>query len=460
MVTTHKSSAMTTVGDIAGKFSPTMEEIFLIARENAHALGASELYPEHIFLALILFDDTEIVETLTDLAMDARMLREQAQATFTLHRITKRAKAKDLEIAFSKEMQDCLSWAISLAATLHASPARPVHVLLGTMRHQRIQPLLALLLAQIETVLPAYITEETAEGYTRAVEQLIHARIRVQQRVRSDNVSGVGARRMLSSIERPTLLFADILGFHNVKHSLWNVVEFLRKPQLAYSPRQVSVYGMLLVGAPGNNRSLLARAVAGEATVPLLCLSLPALVEMVSVVESDEIGEFDVDLSREQYARVHQQQAIQKGRAIIRDIFAKARQISPCILLLDDLDAIERVEHKICEQWQKQLIVEMDARDYYPTMVVIATTSRPDYLDAALLVPGRFEPRIVLDGTVMQAFTRGAHLCPSCQHEVSPRWKFCAYCGESLAITCGRCGTRLPDLHGVRFCPECGTVVA
>jgi hypothetical protein len=445
-----------------GEVAPAISQILLIAQENARALEAPEVYPEHVFLTIIALNEevaaedeiAQVTESLTALGIDRRMLSTQMRRIFRTWR--KRPAQEGASVPLSREVEHCLTWAISLAASLHAPLLRPAHVLLGTMRHPRIQPLLGLLFSGSEIVLPAYMAEETELGYTRSVDQLIHSRIRVQQHVRSP--LGV-TKRMLSSLERPTLLFADILGFASVKQQLWPVVECLRKPRKAQSPRYASTCGVLLVGAPGNNRSLVARAVAGEAVAPLLYLSLPALVELATATDDNGLDEFDVDLSPEEAAEAQRRRAVERGRKMLRDVFARARQLSPCMLLLDDLDAMRRAEDSVAMQWQKQLIVELDERNYSPAIVAVATSARPDHLDPALLLPGRFDRRIVLDGTVMRAFARSPMLCPSCQHEVWARWKYCAYCGEALATTCSRCGSRLPDVQGAHFCPECGAVV-
>ncbi len=430
------------------------------AARQAYAFEATEVGPEHLLLAAIASDDEEGATTLTQLGMDRQVLRAQVRAIFQAqHEMDMAAMTAMTPMPFSHAAHECVRWATEQAAAQYQQELLPVHILLGSLRCSHSQPLLVLLLSGVDTILPTYVSEETNAGYTRAIDQLIRARIRTQRILPT---STGHTRRMLTSLERPTVTFADILGFQHVKQELREMVDILRKPRLYQSNRLVSVYGMLLVGTPGNNRAMLARALAGEAVVPLVCLSMPSLVEMVSASASEEheaLGELDVDLNNEAYERVRRQNMVQKGREVLSSVFEQARQTAPSILLIDDLDALTRVEREVCIHWQKQLIAELDARDYHPAMVVIATTHRPDHLNSALLLPGRFERRIVLDGTITKPFARDQRLCPACQHEVPPRWNYCGYCGGALARTCASCGNRLPDMLGLRFCPECGAVI-
>jgi SpoVK/Ycf46/Vps4 family AAA+-type ATPase len=434
--------------------APTTHELFEGATRYALALEASEITPEHLFLAAIMLDDEKIAETLVHLGMDSQVLRSQAQAVFRAQPLE--AVSRNAALLLSQDARDCLLWAASLAAYQHVPQIYPVHVLLGCMRHPRVQPLLALLLSSIETILPAYVSEESEAGYTRAVDQLIRSRVRIQQFIYS---AANASLRLLTCLERPSLTFADILGFHRAKHELRTVVDFLRKPRRYQSGRQNSVYGILLIGAPGNNRTLLVRAIAGEAVVPLVYLSIPILIEIVRASESSVQEEFNASSDLEEHARKTQHENMQKGREMIHSVFEQARQVSPCVLLLDDLDMLGQVTYEVRTQWQKQLMVEIDARDYHPTFVVIGAANRRNRLEPALLLPGRFDHQVILDGTITKPFGRGSILCPACQHEVSPRWKYCTYCGEALVKTCTRCGCMLPDVLGARFCPECGTII-
>ncbi len=439
------------IEEIEGITSAT-REVLQRAEHQARMMEASTIYPEHLFLSALQTSSENIATTLSNLGLDQQLLVAQV-AMMLEERETIEEQMQ--QITLSKEAEDCLSWALVFAASLHISDLHPEHIVLGTIRHQRVQPLLDLLLSQIEFAPPSYVSEETPVGYSRAIDQLIRSRIRVQQDILSPIQT---TRRLLTSLERPAVTFADILGFSRAKQELWPFIEILRKPRRAQSGRQASLYGVVLVGPPSNNRALLMRAMAGEAIVPLICLSLSALVMMANAISRHEIGDLDVDLTSEQYRAICEQRAIQKGREIISTVFQQARQASPCILMLEDIDEMMHLDEHVRTHWSKQLLVEIDARDYHPAFVLVAATHRLDLLDPALLLQGRLEHRVILDGASTRPFMRGVGLCPTCQHEISMHWKYCVYCGEALAKTCVRCGECLPDVPGVHFCPECGAV--
>jgi cell division protease FtsH len=182
------------------------------------------------------------------------------------------------------------------------------------------------------------------------------------------------ARRFHES--RPSILFKDVAGVEEAKVELEEIVEFLKQPERfrvmgARTPR-----GVLLVGAPGTGKTLLARAVAGEAGVPFYSVSGSEFVEMFVGV----------------------------GAARVRDLFREARAHAPCIIFIDEIDAVGRQRHASAasgnderEQTLNQLLVEMDGFEKNSSVVVIAATNRPDVLDPALLRPGRFDRQIVLD---------------------------------------------------------------
>lgn len=436
-------------------FAPETLAVLNRAAQQARAFEAGEVAPEHLLLASLAAGDEAIAEALDQLGMNMQVLRSQ------VHRIFQQQDVPQVEdvapIPLSTDARDCMRWAALQAALHYQQTILPVHVLLSSLRSPRAQPLLALLFSEREAALPVYIAEETPVGYTRAIDQLIRARVRMQRIIPS--VSH-GHRRMLISIERPTLIFADILGFHAVKQELRPVVDFLRKPRLHQSEHFVSACGLLLVGPPGNSRAMLMRALAGEAVVSLVCLSIPALVEMISATEECvEQGEPNVDLDTEVYRQVRQERMKERGREILHTVFEQARMAAPSILLLDALDALAYMEAELRTCLQKRIMMAMDARNYHPAIVVVAATHRPEYLDSVLLQPGRFHHRVVLDGTMTRSFAQGRMLCPGCQHEVPPRWNYCAYCGEALARLCAGCGNRLPDVWGLRFCPVCGATV-
>ena len=175
----------------------------------------------------------------------------------------------------------------------------------------------------------------------------------------------------------PTVLFHDVAGVEEAKVELQEIVEFLKYPQRFTAMGARTPKGVLLVGAPGTGKTLISRAVAGEAGVPFYSVSGSEFVEMFVGV----------------------------GAARVRDLFKEAKEHAPCILFIDEIDAVGRQRSTTGmgggnderEQTLNQLLVEMDGFDKQTNVVVIAATNRPDVLDQALLRPGRFDRRVMLD---------------------------------------------------------------
>ena len=175
---------------------------------------------------------------------------------------------------------------------------------------------------------------------------------------------------------RPSILFKDVAGVEEAKMELQEIVEFLKHPARFTQMGARTPKGVLLVGAPGTGKTLISRAVAGEAGVSFYSVSGSEFVEMFVGV----------------------------GAARVRDLFKEAKDHSPCIIFIDEIDAVGRQRtnsgmtgNDEREQTLNQLLVEMDGFDKDTNIVVIAATNRPDVLDPALLRPGRFDRRVMLD---------------------------------------------------------------
>ncbi|MCC6455193.1 MAG: ATP-dependent zinc metalloprotease FtsH [Caldilineaceae bacterium] len=209
---------------------------------------------------------------------------------------------------------------------------------------------------------------------------------------------GRSRARKLDNADRPTITFADVAGADEAKQELAEVVEFLKEPQKFAALGARIPKGVLMIGSPGTGKTLLAKAVAGEAGVPFFSSSGSEFVEMFVGV----------------------------GASRVRDLFDQAKKNSPCIIFVDEIDAVGR--HRGAglgggnderEQTLNQILVEMDGFDSETNIVIIAATNRPDILDPALLRPGRFDRKVVVDRpdrrgreAILQVHARGKPLAP------------------------------------------------
>ncbi len=184
------------------------------------------------------------------------------------------------------------------------------------------------------------------------------------------------SRARLFTANRPSVTFPDVAGVEEAKEELVEVVEFLKYPEKFAALGARIPRGVLLVGPPGTGKTLLSRAVAGEAGVPFFSISGSEFVEMFVGV----------------------------GASRVRDLFEQAKRNAPCIVFIDEIDAVGRQRgaglggsHDEREQTLNQILVEMDGFDSSTNVIVIAATNRPDVLDPALLRPGRFDRQVILD---------------------------------------------------------------
>ena len=217
---------------------------------------------------------------------------------------------------------------------------------------------------------------------------------------------GKSRARMFTG-EKPTVTFDDVAGVDEAKQELVEVVEFLKEPQKFISLGARIPKGVVLMGPPGTGKTLLAKAVSGEAGVPFFSISGSEFVEMFVGV----------------------------GAARVRDLFDQAKRNSPCIIFVDEVDAVGRHRgaglggsHDEREQTLNQILVEMDGFGTDTNIIVVAATNRPDILDPALLRPGRFDRRVVLDRPdirgrqgILEVHLRGKPLAKDVELEVLAR---------------------------------------
>jgi cell division protease FtsH len=215
------------------------------------------------------------------------------------------------------------------------------------------------------------------------------------------------SRARLFTGDKPKITFADVASVEEAKQELTEVVEFLKYPEKFAALGARIPRGVLLMGPPGTGKTLLARAVAGEAGVPFFSISGSEFVEMFVGV----------------------------GASRVRDLFDQAKRNAPDIVFIDEIDAVGRQRgtglggsHDEREQTLNQILVEMDGFDTNTNIIIIAATNRPDILDPALLRPGRFDRRVVLDRPdmrgrmdILKVHVRGKPLAPDIDLEVLSR---------------------------------------
>jgi cell division protease FtsH len=226
------------------------------------------------------------------------------------------------------------------------------------------------------------------------------------------------SRARLFPPSTPTVTFDDVAGVEEAKQELHEVVEFLKSREKFQSLGARIPKGLLLIGPPGTGKTLLARAVAGEAGVPFFSISGSEFVEMFVGV----------------------------GASRVRDLFDQAKRHTPCIIFIDEIDAVGRHRgaglgggHDEREQTLNQILVEMDGFDTNTSVIVMAATNRPDILDPALLRPGRFDRRVILDRpdingrtAILKVHTKGKPLAESVDLEMLAK-QTAGFSGADLA---------------------------
>jgi cell division protease FtsH len=225
---------------------------------------------------------------------------------------------------------------------------------------------------------------------------LILFMMRQAQGTNSQAMSFGKSRARMFTANKPSVTFVDVAGVDEAKEELQEVVEFLKYPEKFVALGARIPRGVLLVGPPGTGKTLLARAVAGEAGVPFFSISGSEFVEMFVGV----------------------------GASRVRDLFDQAKRNSPCIVFVDEIDAVGRQRgaglggsHDEREQTLNQILVEMDGFDTNTNVIVVAATNRPDILDPALLRPGRFDRQVIIDApdvkgrvAILEVHTKGKPL--------------------------------------------------
>ena len=240
------------------------------------------------------------------------------------------------------------------------------------------------------------------------------------------------SRAKLSSIAQKKVTFRDVAGVDEPKEELQEIIEFLREPQKFQKLGGRIPKGVLLMGPPGTGKTLLARAVAGEASVPFFSISGSDFVEMFVGV----------------------------GASRVRDLFEQGKKNAPCIVFIDEIDAVGRHRgaglgggHDEREQTLNQLLVEMDGFESNEGVILLSATNRPDVLDPALLRPGRFDRRIVVNrpdvkgrAGILGVHTRKIPLADDVDIHVLARGTV-GFCGADLANLVNEAALNAARLH-------------
>ena len=218
-------------------------------------------------------------------------------------------------------------------------------------------------------------------GYAVSIGLMFFLMNGLTRRMGSGGMGSIGASKAKVYMEKKTgVTFRDVAGQDEAKESLQEIIDFLHNPQKYTEIGAKLPKGALLVGSPGTGKTLLAKAVAGEANVPFFSISGSDFVEMFVGV----------------------------GASRVRDLFQQAAKVAPCIIFIDEIDAVGRSRdsrygsHSENEQTLNQLLGEIDGFDSSKGIVCLAATNRPEILDKALLRPGRFDRRIVVDNPNLQ----------------------------------------------------------
>jgi cell division protease FtsH len=270
-------------------------------------------------------------------------------------------------------------------------------------------------LKELEFVLPASYTAKSSSGFNWGGMLLNFLPLIIfggllfflfsQARGANSQAMSFGrSKARLFPANTPTVTFGDVAGVEEAKQELREVVDFLKEREKFQALGARIPKGMLLIGPPGTGKTLLARAIAGEAGVPFFSISGSEFVEMFVGV----------------------------GASRVRDLFDQAKRNAPCIIFIDEIDAVGRHRgaglgggHDEREQTLNQILVEMDGFDTNTSVIVIAATNRPDILDEALLRPGRFDRRIIIDrpdvngrNAILKIHSKGKPLAKSVSLEI------------------------------------------
>ncbi len=427
-------------------------------------MGVREIYPEHLLLGILRLNDDGVARVLGVLGLDAQAILTRAVEVFDRRTFF---ESPTSPLPLSSEAQECIDWAITGAMLYQIPSVNPDHLLLSVLSHHRTQAFLGSLLPSSDVLL-ARLMEDMGPVYAGYMDQLL------LNGMRNPSVVSVplgNSRRILKTFERPTLTFANIPGLDEVKSNLRDVIDFLKLPHDIEASNRIAPSGVLLIGPRSSERTLLVRALAGEADVPLLTLSMQTMLEVIREVGQGNKRIEDFNLPVRDY------NSLKSGRGLIRGLFDQTKS-SPCVILIDALDTfVPTMSRETGEQILRPLFDEISQLDASKQKVAIITANELNDRGRWLLAPNRVGRRlkvVYLDPTAQPRTvaswssdankdtapvvipTAKTSLCPDCKRPAQLSWKHCVFCGASLAKVCPKCGAPYPEIEGARFCFECG----
>ena len=444
------------------RLAPSTHEAIRLAQEEAVRMQAQVVCPEHLLLGVVAQGENKAAKMMCRCGMDMLTIRVRATQVFGSQYVG--ADSSDLPL--SKESLECVEWAISLVVRyMQPVLVMPEHLVLGVLRHPRIQSFLNPFSSSVE-ILRGYLSREMRTALIGYVEDPLLAPADAGEQQGIVNLRSDRSLWTLGTVERPDLTFASF-GVE-AKPLMQQVVEFLRRTGRSTNLRESGMLGIVLIGSFNRRRTYLIKATAGEAAVPLVSISIPALLQLHNDIAADSRRIESYGLPEHEY------NFVKHGfiERYIRNIFVHARGFSPCILLIDDLDALNQIDKvEIRRRLLHQLSLDLKRlkADENRCIAVIITVSDRESYDSILgpsqgsLIPldwivnlqrpGRVQ---VWDKEITASSVVLAKRCPSCKKEALPGWKHCAYCGASLARTCPKCGAAQPEVEDAQYCFECG----
>jgi hypothetical protein len=434
-------------------------ETILMAQSVAARMQAEQVYPEHYLLGVSLHADNRAARILDILGITREKLLALEIDTSRLGDSPPTSPFADLSgsvLPLAADMQKCIYLAIAVAVhAMHAQSVAPEHLVLSVLIHRRVQSFLGPLSLSAEVLLGRLSTFEEYKGRGLVLAEYFKRAMlaSVNERLQIPGGYSRSLLQVLSSFEHPTARFSDIVVTDESKMVLLAVAEFLKRPRPSQHSERKTLQTVLLVGLPGRERKQLVQAVAGEAGVPLISLAFPGLV--AAFAAHDDYIEYITGFGPSigiAVQSVPSKRGLDLTQGLLRSFFLQARYKSPCLFLIDDLDAIVRLGTVSGrQQLLDQLIAEIEFLG--ERTVVFAAVSRLDSLSYVFRHSGLFRQHVIMQ----LPLPKQTNLCPSCKRLVLIQWNRCAYCGASLAKVCPICGAPRPEVEGAKFCFECGS---